>query len=433
MLKNIGKQRTKYAFYLYTLIQLKKASIKSVNIYVNQFIDLLIEYGNSIVDLTEIIDNAYNFIEKNKYLLKYGDKTLFDHQKQLFSLCKRRHNAKLILYIAPTGTGKTISPIGLASEHKVIFVCAARHIGLALAKSAISMEKKVAFAFGCETASDIRLHYFSAVNYTKNKKSGGIGKVDNSVGTKVEIMICDVASYLTAMYYMLSFNDKTNIITYWDEPTISMDYESHPLHDIIHRNWQENKIPNVVLSCATLPMEEDIYPTLMDFRARFDNAEIEMITNYDCRKSIPLINKEGYSSLPHTIFENYETMIESINYSNENKTLLRYFDLPEIIRFVYYVNKLEGGLPEIYKINSYFTNISEITMESLKNYYLAVCLHLNRELWENIYTYIKTTQKPKFDVHANIKRTTSINNVKSDTSITRTYSVSSVGGGGGGK
>lgn len=428
MLKNIGKQRTKYAFYLYTLIQLKKASIKSVNIYVNQFIDILIEYGNSIVDLTEIIDNAYKFIEKNKHLLKYGDKTLFDHQKRLFSLCKRKQTAKLILYIAPTGTGKTISPIGLASEHKVIFVCAARHIGLALAKSAISMEKKVAFAFGCETASDIRLHYFSAVNYTKNKKSGGIGKVDNSVGTKVEIMICDVASYLTAMYYMLSFNDKRDIITYWDEPTISMDYESHALHDIIHKNWKENQIPNVVLSCATLPMEEDIYPTLMDFRARFDNAEITMITNYDCRKSIPLINKEGYSSLPHTIFEKYEDMIQSVNYSNENKTLLRYFDLTEVIRFLYYVNKLEGGLPEIYKINSYFTNISEITMESLKNYYLIVCLNLNRDLWENIYTYIKTTQKSKFDIHATIKRTTSINNVKSDSGITRTYSMCSAGG-----
>jgi hypothetical protein len=423
MLKYIGKQRTKYTFYLYTLIQLKKATIKSVNTYVIQFIDILIEYGNSIVDLTEIIDNAYNFIEKNKYLLKYGDKTLFDHQKRLFSLCKRKHVAKLILYIAPTGTGKTISPIGLANEHKVIFVCAARHIGLALAKSAISMEKKVAFAFGCETASDIRLHYFSAVNYTKNKKSGGIGKVDNSIGTKVEIMICDVASYLTAMYYMLSFNDKRDIITYWDEPTISMDYETHPLHDIIHRNWEENKIPNVVLSCATLPMEEDIYPTLMDFRARFDNAEIEMITNYDCRKSIPLINKEGYSSLPHTIFEKYEDMIQSINYSNENKTLLRYFDLSEIIRFLYYVNKLENCLPDLYKINSYFSNISEITMESLKNYYLIVCLNLNRDLWENIYNYIKTTQKSKFDIGSNLKRTTSINNTKSDTSITRTYSV----------
>ena len=58
------------------------------------------------------------------------------------------------------------------------------------------MEKKVAFGFGCQSASDIRLHYFSAVDYTINKKSGGIGKVDHSNGVNVEIMICDVQSIL---------------------------------------------------------------------------------------------------------------------------------------------------------------------------------------------------------------------------------------------
>ena len=56
------------------------------------------------------------------------------------------------------------------------------------------MEKKIAFAFGCQTASDIRLHYFAASEYSINNKTGGIWKVDNSVGNKVEIMICDVQS-----------------------------------------------------------------------------------------------------------------------------------------------------------------------------------------------------------------------------------------------
>jgi hypothetical protein len=100
---------------------------------------------------------------------------------------------------------------------------------LSLARSAIAMEKKVAFAFG-NTATDIRLHYYSALDYTRSKKSGSIVKVDNSNGANVEIMICDVKSYLTAMYYMMSFNDKDDIIMYWDEPTISLDYETHELH-----------------------------------------------------------------------------------------------------------------------------------------------------------------------------------------------------------
>ena len=125
---------------------------------------------------------------------------------------------------------------------RIIFVCAARHVGLALAKSSISIGKKIAFAFGCMSAADIRLHYFAAKDFTKNKKSGGIGKVDNSVGDKVEIMICDVKSYLPAMYYMLSFNKANNIITYWDEPTITLDYDNHELHKIIKENWKTKNL-----------------------------------------------------------------------------------------------------------------------------------------------------------------------------------------------
>ena len=49
---------------------------------------------------------------------------------------------QLVLYIAPTGTGKTISPIGLLQGKRVTFVCAARHVGLALAKACISAERK---------------------------------------------------------------------------------------------------------------------------------------------------------------------------------------------------------------------------------------------------------------------------------------------------
>ena len=45
----------------------------------------------------------------------------------------------------------------------------------------ISVNKKIAFAFGCSSADDIRLHYFAAKEYSVNKRSGGIGKVDNSI------------------------------------------------------------------------------------------------------------------------------------------------------------------------------------------------------------------------------------------------------------
>ena len=62
---------------------------------------------------------------------------------------------------------------------------------------------------------------FLIIIYTKNKRSGAIAKVDNSEGSKVEIMICDVQSYLCAMHYMLAFNTCDDIITYWDSRTIT--------------------------------------------------------------------------------------------------------------------------------------------------------------------------------------------------------------------
>jgi hypothetical protein len=426
LVRQISKKKQKYAFYLYTLLQLKKASISHINKHVITIIDETIDYANDFTKTSEIITNAYEFIEKNQYLLRYEDKTLFKHQKELFTIC-RETNPKLVLYTAPTGTGKTLSPLGLSENYRIIFVCVARHIGLALAKSAISVEKKVAFAFGCDTASDIRLHYFSAINYTKNKRSGGIGKVDNSVGDNVEIMICDVKSYVTAMHYMLAFNPAEKIITYWDEPTITMDYEEHPLHQVIKTNWQQNKIPTFILSCATLPTTDELQPIFDDFRSKFDNAEIHTITSFDCRKSIPILNKDGYCVLPHFIYSDYDNMRKCVKYCIDNKTLLRYFDLREIIRFVEYIND-NSYVNEAYSIDSYFAdNITNITMNSLKEYYLVMLIHLNRaEDWPAIYNFMKNSRKRKYGLGDDVKKIKSLDiptPIGSNNELTRTNSL----------
>ena len=71
--------------------------------------------------------------------------------------------------------------------------------------------KKIAFAFGCNSVSDIRLHYYAAKEATRDK-NGRIRKVDNTVGDEVEIMICDIKSYIHAMLYMKAFNSVNNII-----------------------------------------------------------------------------------------------------------------------------------------------------------------------------------------------------------------------------
>lgn len=401
IMKSFFENTKEYAFSLYTIIQIQKASISNTNKHVLQFVSQVIDFANKHMSIHQVISKSYEFIEKNHYLLKYEDMTLFQHQKQLFTIFKKKDemsisfSPKLVLYIAPTGTGKTLSPIGLSTNHRIIFICVARHVGLALAKAAISMNKKIAFAFGCETASDIRLHYFAASTYTINQRSGGIGKVDNSVGNKVEIMICDVRSYLTAMHYMLSFNAEPDIITYWDEPTITMDYPEHELHEMIHRNWKENIISKMVLSCATLPNENEIQDTIMDFRSKFDGAEIHTISSYDCKKSISILNKEGNCVLPHLIYSDYHKLLECGNHCSENKTMLRYFDLKEIIRYIEYMN-VSDALDENYKTNQYFSNISDITMNSLKLYYLETLKHIEPTKWNNIHQYMKTTQIKKF-------------------------------------
>jgi len=441
--------------YLYTMIQLKKCHILHLNPHLSAFCDVVISLGKEYTDLNSICKNAATYIEKNPYLLQYEDRTLFSHQKEIFSIFKAQgqgqvqvETSKLVLYMAPTGTGKTLSPIGLSEKYRVLFVCVARHVGLALAKSAISLEKKVAFAFGCETASDIRLHYFSAVDYTINKRSGGIGKVDNSNGSNVEIMICDAQSYLPAMYYMMGFNPVERIVTYWDETTITMDYLEHPLHATIHKNWQENKIPNIILSCATLPREEEISVTIQDFRETFPGAEIHTITSYDCKKSIPILNKDGYCVLPHFLFSDLVELRECAEYCENNKTLLRYFDLAEIVRFIEFCHstalfdKGAGGLPEYIRISGYFADISDITMNSLKLYYLGLLKYFassgessNTICWTFVYNYFAENKKRKFeDIPALTKetntltRTTSVQGFGSSTfhtTITKCYSESS--------
>lgn len=349
------------------------------------------------VRLADVVARGYELLEKNEYLLKYADETLYEHQKQLFSICKQP-DPKLLLYIAPTGTGKTLSPLGLSETKRIIFVCAARHVGLALAKAAISCHKKVAFAFGCHDAEDIRLHYFAAKEYTKNKKSGGIGKVDNTQGEKVEIIISDIQSYLPAMYYLLAFNAAADIILYWDEPTISLDYETHDFHAIIQKNWRDNLIPNVVLSSATLPQRAELGPTISDFKARFPQAAVHDIVSYDCKKTIPLVNREGYVEMPHYFSADYAIIRQVVAHCTEYKTLLRYLDLQEAIHFILLVlPDIEASgntLSQRLALDLHFPTLDTVTMGNIKLYYLTLLGNLDQARWSTVFkTLVERRQK----------------------------------------
>jgi len=394
-----------WEFYYYTIKQLLNYNVGLFNRCFKTTVETLIRALDEDVAIEKIISLSYTIIERNEYLIKYADETLYEHQKRLFTICKQP-NPKLVLYIAPTGTGKTLSPLGLAEVHKIIFVCAARHVGLSLAKAAISTNKCVAFAFGCSSPEDIRLHYSSAKEFTRNKKSGSIDKVDNAVGDKVEIMVSDIKSYIPAMLYMLAFNPKEKIILYWDEPTITMDYTTHEFHEIIKNNWSKNLIPNVILSSATLPHINELTETIADFRSTFDNAEIHEILSHDCKKTIPILNKEGYIEMPHYLSANYQEILTIVKHCIDFKMILRYIDISEAIHFIIHANKMEGVIGnDRYKLTNVFTSMSAISTAAIKNYYLDLLGNLKEEKWEGIYKYMLETRKQQMQSNINIVTT----------------------------
>ena len=378
----------------YSLTQLMKNKIPYTNKYVLLLVnEVLINY-KSKVSKKMLIKNALSHIEKNIDLFKFADMKLYSHQADLFE-STYREGAKLILYQAPTGTGKTMSPVGLAKGNKIIFTCAAKHIGLQLAKALISMEIPIAIAFGCIDSGDIRLHYFAAKDYVKNRRTGGIFRVDNSNGEKVQVIITDIQSYLPAMNYMLAFNEPEKIIWYWDEPTITLDYESHPFHDILQKNWKKNEIPNVVLSSATLPNKEDIMPMTVYFNNKFKTNNVEEIISYECKKSIPILDANGNIVMPHFLFKKFKKLKKCARHIERNKTILRHIDVNEMIKFILYVNKNKFVASQ-YLIDNYFNNFEDIEIISLKVYYLRL-LSLVKDHWDKIYKHFQGKNRQMYE------------------------------------
>lgn len=432
LLKNKHNSNKKWLENYFTLYKFNKNTILNLNRHIKSLVTNVLSDFEEEVDMVYMIENAVEYIEKNVNLLKHSDMMLYEHQKEIFTVMKNPYfkqrlakfriesdndvsddedetqqtifksgdtiptpSPRLVLYIAPTGTGKTLTPLGISQQYRVIFVCAARHVGLALAKAAISMGKKIAFAFGCSSAEDIRLHYFAAKEYKKHRRSGGIGKVDNSIGDKVEIMICDVRSYLCAMYYMLAFNPAENITTYWDEPTITMDCETHDLHSYINKNWKENLIPNVILSSATLPKLHELASTIDNFNKKFPGAQVHNIVSHDCKKSIPIINKNGYVVLPHTLSDNYQIVSEIVKHCEANLTLLRYFDLEEVVKFIIYVERNNLYTISSAKIDRNFASLDDVNMKNIKLHYLKLLSKIKDDNWSSIYNAMTSSRKKR--------------------------------------
>jgi hypothetical protein len=387
-------EESKVARTWYSMGRIMHNKITNVNTVLESVVRSNLDRIESSVSVRYMLRSAAKIMERNELVIESRDEALYDHQKQVYNIFRSRDgtpsaHSNLVQYLAPTATGKTMTPLGLSGAYRIIYVCAARHVGLALARSAISMRKKIAFAFGATCAEDIRLHYGAAKEFTRDWNTGGIRKVDNTVGDDVEIMICDLKSYLPAMLYMLAFNQPHQMIMFWDEPTISLDYETHPCHEAIARNWQRNVIPNVVLSSATLPDEAAIRPVIDNFNSRFPNPRVHVVRSQDCRKTIPLIDRRGYVAVPHTIFTDLGALHASAERCLADITTFRHLELGECVVFIGTVHDLEedplglgeGGRNCRYHMDRWFGDVGEITGNDIKSYYLKLLLRVDADSW----------------------------------------------------
>jgi hypothetical protein len=336
---------------------------------------------DAAVDVELAFASASAFLLDNSYAERVRMLELHDHQKELFTLTAR-DGPKLITLRAPTGTGKTISPIGLLSTHRVIFICAARHVGLSLARAAITMGKKIAFAFGCSSAGDIRLHYSAAKECIRDTRSGGIRKVDNAIGDNVELMISDLKSALPAIYYMKAFNNPEKLLLYWDEPTISLDMEEHPFHETIHNVWAKNVVPSIVLSSATLPSEANMRSVISDYQDRFGGA-VHHILGVDCDRSVGILSPDCKYVLPHLVWKTHDEFRAGVRHMMGNISLLRYVALEDCVRCITLLTSM-GLLREPRSISNTFARLGDFSVRSIKEHYLHTLADVNQFAFDKL-------------------------------------------------
>ena len=326
------------------------------NYTINKYLIIVVEYYLNKYNFKtiDILINSKLILENND-IFNYKPITLYEHQINIYTILKKKERA-LIFYTAPTSSGKTLTPIGLAEEYKIIFICASRHIGLNLAKCSINVGRKVGFAFGCETIEDIRLHYFSVNTYTNDKYK----KPVHTDGIKVEMLICDLFSFECAMLYMKSFFDINNIVLFWDEPTISMDYDEHPLHKIVKNNWAINEIPNIILSSATLP--NNLTTVIDNYKKKF-NGEFYKVETIDENTNITLIDNNGYVIMPHKFLETNKDKQKFLE--NMGKKYIKFLSINDCSNYIL-------SSPCINEFIKKYNKVETITPIIIKNFYYYI-------------------------------------------------------------
>jgi len=80
LLKKMFKNEKKSSYYYFTITHIMRNNIHLFNPFVNQQIREILRNENKNIEKIYFIHKAYDFIEKNPYLLKFANYTLYDHQ-----------------------------------------------------------------------------------------------------------------------------------------------------------------------------------------------------------------------------------------------------------------------------------------------------------------------------------------------------------------
>ena len=380
MLKELSKPKKEY--YFYNICHLYK--IYKLNYYISQFVKNIIDKYSGSMDIIHFLENTERFIETNA-VFDYNPLQLYDHQKTILSLFQDVSTPKCVFYRAPTSSGKTLTPIGLCEKWRGIFVCPSRHIALSLAKSAVNVGRKVAFAFGCTTPEDVRLHYFSVNTFSNDK----FKRPNHSDGQKVELMFCDIKSYEIAMLYMTSFFDKNQMFIFYDEPTMKMNEVDDDLHEVVKNIWEVNVIPNIILSSATLPNQNEMQSIIERYVSKY-SGEIHYIDTYDETTNVSLLDASGGVIMPHNVFKNISDIDTFI--AVHGKTHMKFLSVTECATFSLYVCKNVFNSMDI--ILEHFREIQNITTKSIRELYYIVLQKIKKSeysfILQNYESYKKT-------------------------------------------
>jgi hypothetical protein len=150
----------------------------------------------------------------------------------------------------------------------------------------------------------------------------------------------------------------------------------------------------VVLSSATLPKQHELTETIPDFLNKFPGAQICNIVSHDCKKSIPIVNKDGFVVLPHYLDRDYKGILHIAKHCNDYLTLLRYFDLKEVVQFITYVISNNYGTSKTH-LDRHFESLDDINMKTIKMYYVYLLQNIVSDKWENIYNHFKESRCPR--------------------------------------